>query len=300
MTSNLLLLITAALWGFAFVAQSKGSQSMDAFSFNAIRFALGAIFIRIALHKSFKKQSKLLWQPGLVLFIAASLQQIGIIFTTAGSAGFITGLYVLFVPLFGLFRKQIPGSRLVIAIALALPGMYLINSTGGLRASFGNLLVLVSALFWAIHVQLVDKYSKLHSTGQLAFGQFAICALLSALSALIWRFSTSSTEVFSAAYFSGIAKAWLPILYGGLISVGIAYTLQIKAQQKAEPAAAAIIMCLEGVFALLGSYLLLSEAVGLRSIFGALLMLFAMILASLPKKLVDRNRGSDLSAQTLS
>jgi len=300
MASNLILLLTAALWGFAFVAQSKGMESMDAFSFNAIRFALGAIMVRILLHSGYRRNRKVLWQPGLVLFIAASLQQIGIIFTTAGSAGFITGLYVLFVPLFGLLRGQRTGTRLLMAIALAVPGLYLVNSTGDLRASFGNLLVLISAVFWAIHVQLVDKYSKLQSTGALAFSQFAICSILSLVSALAWRFFRHPQNVFSTSYFTGYAHALLPILYGGLISVGIAYTLQIKAQQKAEPAAAAVILCLEGVFALIGSHLILSEALGSRNILGALMLLFAMILASVPKKIVDRKRGSDLSAQTSS
>lgn len=271
---------------------------MDAFSFNAIRFALGALFVRIALHKGFSKERKLIWQPGLVLFIASSLQQIGLIFTTAGAAGFITGLYVLFVPFFGLFRGQKPGSRLLAALALALPGLYLINSIGDLRASLGNLLVLISAVFWAIHVQLVDKYGKQHTIGEFAFSQFALCALLSALSAIIWRLGRHSSTAFAPSYLYGIAEGWLPILYGGLISVGIAYTLQIKAQQKIEPSTAAVILCLEGVFALIGSHLLLGERLEFRNVFGALMMLMAMILVSLPKKTIDRNRGSDLSAQT--
>lgn len=298
MASNLLLLLTAALWGFAFVAQSKGMESMDAFSFNAIRFALGAILVRLLLQSGYKRDRKIAWLPGIVLFIAAALQQIGIIFTTAGSAGFITGLYVLFVPLFGILRGKKTGSRLLMAIALAVPGLYLVNSTGDLQASLGNLLVLISAVFWAVHVHLVDKYSKVQSTGALAFSQFAICAILSSISAIIWRLWKHPQNVFSTSYFAGFGSALLPILYGGLISVGIAYTLQIKAQQKAEPAAAAVIMCLEGVFALVGSHLLLNEALGYRNVLGALLMLFAMILAALPKKCVDRNTGSDLSAQT--
>jgi drug/metabolite transporter (DMT)-like permease len=293
MTSNLILLLTAALWGFAFVAQSQGSRSMDAFSFNAIRFALGALVVRGILYKSFAKPRRLIWQPGLVLFIAASLQQIGIIFTSAGSAGFITGLYVLFVPLLGLLRGQKPGFRLVLALGLALPGLYMINSTGNIRASLGNLLVLISAVFWAIHVQLVDKYAKTNSTGELAFGQFSICAILSGLGAVIWRLSMHPGTAFPIQYWQGIGIATLPILYGGLISVGIAYTLQIKAQKKAEPAAAAVILCLEGVFALFGSHLLLGEALSVQNVSGAILMLSAMILISLPKKFVDRKCRSN-------
>lgn len=286
MASNLILLLTAALWGFAFVAQSKGSESLDAFSFNAIRFALGALVVRLVLFRSFNKNRKFVWQPGLVLFIAASLQQIGIIYTSAGSAGFITGLYVLFVPLFGLYLGQKPDRYLWFAMALALAGMYLINSIGGISASFGNLLVLFSAVFWAIHVQLVNTYSKLQSTGELAFGQFSVCSVLSGISAIIWRLYHHQGGILDPVYYQGFSTALLPILYGGLISVGIAYTLQIKAQQKADPAAAAVILCLEGVFALIGSYLILGEAIHLRNLGGAFLMLLAMILVSIPKKML--------------
>lgn len=286
MASNLILLLTAALWGFAFVAQSKGSETLDAFSFNAIRFALGALVVRLVLFRSFHKSRKFVWQPGLVLFIAASLQQIGIIYTSAGSAGFITGLYVLFVPLFGLYLGQKPDRYLWFAMALALAGMYLINSIGGISASFGNLLVLFSAVFWAIHVQLVNTYSKLQSTGELAFGQFSVCAVLSGISAIIWRLNHHQGGILDPVYYQGFSTALLPILYGGLISVGIAYTLQIKAQQKADPAAAAVILCLEGVFALIGSYLILGEAIHVRNLGGAFLMLLAMILVSIPKKML--------------
>lgn len=298
MIANLILLLTAALWGFAFVAQSKGSQSLDAFSYNAIRFALGALFVRGALYKGFRKPSPFMWQPGLVLFIAASLQQVGIYYTTAGAAGFITGLYVIFVPIIGLMRKQSISKTVLLAILLATPGLYLVNSVGDLRASLGNLMVLVSAVFWALHVQLVDKYGKSRSTGSLAFGQFALCAILSAGFAMIWRLFKYPDAAFSGAYFAGFQQAFWPILYGGLISVGIAYTLQIKAQKQAEPAAAALILCLEGVFALLGSHLILKESLSHQNIIGAILMFLAMVLCSLPKKTIDRNSGPNLSAQT--
>jgi drug/metabolite transporter (DMT)-like permease len=180
MASNLLLLLTAALWGFAFVAQRKGMESLDAFTFNALRFALGAIFVRLALHKSFRNRASVLLLPGLVLFVAASLQQIGIIYTNAGSAGFVTGLYVVFVPLIGIFRGQKVNRRVSIAIVLAVAGLYLINSFQSLDVSLGNFLVLLSAVFFAWHVQIIDKFSKLHPAGVLAF-IFCVCALLSTL-----------------------------------------------------------------------------------------------------------------------
>jgi len=298
MASILLLLITAALWGFAFVAQREGTKSLDAFTFNAIRFALGALFVRIALYKSFRRGASVILLPGIVLFIAASLQQIGIIFTSAGSAGFITGLYVVFVPIIGLFRGQKVKRAVLWAILLAVLGLYLINSFESLSISMGNFLVLISAVFFAWHVQIVDRLSKIHPTGVLAFDQFAVCALLSTFMAIIWRAWNYPGAMLSPEFLHGIRSALLPILYGGVISVGIAYTLQIKAQQKATPASAAVVMCLEGVFAMLGGYLLLNESLTARSIIGAALLLLAMLLVSIQEKIIDRNKPLNFSAQT--
>jgi len=297
MFSNFLLLVTAALWGFAFVAQRLGSESLDAFSFNALRFALGAIFVRFALYRSFRKASALILLPGVVLFIAASLQQIGVFYTSAGSAGFITGLYVVFVPIIGLWRGQRVTRKVIAAILLAVIGLYLINSFQSLEISLGNLLVLISAMFFAWHVQIVDKLSKIHSTGLLAFNQFAVCALLSTVSAVIWRLFMHPQDLISGMYLAGIRSAFWPILYGGLISVGIAYTLQIKAQQKADPAPAAVIMCLEGVFALLGGWLLLSESISLRMLIGAGFLLLAMLLLSVPARNSLTKNGRSISVR---
>ena len=146
MSSKLLLLLTAALWGFAFVAQRQGMEHLDPFTFNAIRFALGALFVRFVMFKSFKKKAPVLWLPGLVLFAAASLQQIGLIYTSAGSAGFITGLYVLFVPVLGFFLGQRSGLKVIVSVALAVFGLYLINSLASTQVSLGNLLVLISEI----------------------------------------------------------------------------------------------------------------------------------------------------------
>jgi len=298
MASKLMLFITAALWGFAFVAQRHAVENLDAFTFNALRFTLGAIFVRFTLYKGFRKNADIILLPGIILFVAASFQQIGIIYTSAGSAGFITGLYVIFVPLIGIFRGQKPDARVAFAILIACAGLYFINSFESLEMSMGNLLVLISAIFFAWHVQIVDRYSKRYSTGVLAFNQFGVCALLSFIVALQGRIWLHPFQTLSGSYFGGISAAMIPILYGGLISVGIAYTLQIKAQQKAEPAPAAVILCLEGVFAMLGGYLMLSESITIRSIIGAALILIAMLLVILPKKVIDRKSPVELSAQT--
>ena len=296
MSSKLLLLLTAALWGFAFVAQRQGMEHLDPFTFNAIRFILGALFVRFALFKSFRKKAPMLWLPGLVLFAAASLQQIGIIYTSAGSAGFITGLYVLFVPILGFFLGQKSGLRLIISVVLAVFGLYLLSSYASAEASFGNLLVLISAVFWAMQVQIVHRYSRRVPTAVLAFDQFAVCALLSTVFALGVRIFMHPKAIFSASYFTDIGKTLWPLLYGGIMSAGIAYTLQIKAQKKVEPGPAAVIMSLEGVFAMLGGYLLLKESLTLRSILGASILLAAMLLVSIPKKYVDKKSPVDLTA----
>lgn len=296
MSSKLLLLLTAALWGFAFVAQRQGMEHLDPFTFNAIRFGLGALFIRIVLFKSFKKQAPVLRLPGLVLFVAASLQQIGLIYTSAGAAGFITGLYVLFVPILGFFLGQRSGFKLIISVVLAVFGLYLLSSFVSAEVSFGNLLVLIAAVFWAVQVQMVHKYSRQVSTAVLAFDQFAVCAVLSIVFAIGLRIFMHPQAILSAAYFSNIGLAIWPLLYGGIISAGVAFTLQIKAQKKVEPGPAAVIMSLEGVFAMVGGYLLLQETLSLRSILGASMMLIAMILVNIPKKNVDRKSLVNLAA----
>lgn len=288
--------MTAALWGFAFVAQRQGMEHLDPFTFNAIRFALGALFVRFVMFKSFKKKAPVLWLPGLVLFAAASLQQIGLIYTSAGSAGFITGLYVLFVPVLGFFLGQRSGLKVIVSVALAVFGLYLINSLASTQVSLGNLLVLISAVFWALHVQVVHKYSKLVPTAVLAFDQFAVCAVLSTIFAFGFRLFIKPQPLFTAAYFSDIGLTLWPLLYGGLFSAGIAYSLQIKAQKKVEPGPAAVIMSLEGVFAMLGGYLVLKESLSSRSILGASMLLIATLLVSIPKKNVDRNRHVNLTA----
>lgn len=277
------------LWGFAFVAQRKGMESLHPFSFNALRFALGAIFVRIVLAKSFKGKWKLLWQPGLILFVAASLQQAGLVYTSSGAAGFITGLYVLFVPLIGLFRGQKLEKELTVALLFSIGGLYLLNSGQSIEASLGNFLVLISALFFALHVQVIDKYCKEYSAGLIAFSQFGIAALLSFASAVVLKL-LGVTSKGEADVLSGIKIALWPILYGGIVSAGIAYTLQIKAQQKAKPAPSAIIMSLEGVFALIGGAVALGEPLGIRNVSGSILILLSTLIVSFRKIFIDRIR----------
>jgi drug/metabolite transporter (DMT)-like permease len=281
--ANLLLIITAAIWGFAFVAQRLGMESLDPFTYNAIRFALGALFVWLVAARKEAKGARFPWLIGVVLFIAASLQQVGIMYTSAGSAGFITGLYVVMVPILGVFRRQKLKLWIVLAVLIATLGMYYINNPDSAEVSFGNLLVLIGAMFFALHVQLVDYYTLKYKTSTLAYSQFALCSLLSLVFAFIWLGFVDSKNLNIMKMGYSIGKAILPILYGGLLSVGVAYTLQIKAQKRAEPGKAAVILCSEGLFALIGGYLVLGEHIGIRTVIGALLLLIAMLVSIFPQ-----------------
>jgi drug/metabolite transporter (DMT)-like permease len=208
---------------------------------------------------------------GIVLFCGASLQQIGMVFTTAGKGGFITGLYVILVPIIGLFLGQRLGWSVWTGSVLATFGMYLLSVTDKMTVEPGDLWVLGSAFFWASHVLILGWLSPKMDTIRLACAQFFVCAVLSLTMAAI----TESVSI------SGIWDGMVPILYGGLMSVGIAYTLQVVAQKDAPPAHASIILSLETVFAAISGWLLLDEGLSLRAMVGCVLMLAGMLLVQL-------------------
>jgi len=280
--ADILLLITSAIWGFAFVAQRVGMEYVGPFIFNAIRFALGSlallplIYFRNKRIKSikpplpFKRYLKSGLIAGSILFFGASFQQVGMVYTTAGKAGFITGLYVILVPIIGLFWSQKISIFSWIGALAAVAGLYLLTIHGTFSISLGDGLVLVSAFFWASHVQVIGKYSREYDVIKLASLQFFICSLYSFIVALL----TETNSLYA------IFQAGIPILYGGLVSVGIAYTLQVVAQQHAPPTHAAIIMALEAAFAVLGGWWLLNEFLSTRGLIGCCLMLAGMILSS--------------------
>lgn len=280
--ARILLILTAAIWGFAFVAQRMGNEALDPMSFNALRFMLGALVMG-ALIMLRRSERIVLRRPGIVmgivLFTASALQQIGLIWTSAGAAGFITGLYILFVPLLGLLRAQKVSKALLIAIILSIGGMALMNDFANFAVSMGNLLVLVGSMFWALHVQLTDKFRQSTGTLELAFGQYLIAALLSGIAAVLWLISRGDWTLQMANLRAGIVTAAIPILYGGLFSVGIAFSLQAFAQKRVKPTLAAIILCSEGLFALFGGWWLLGESITLQIALGAILMSAAMLLA---------------------
>ncbi len=278
-----LLLTTAAVWGLAFVAQRVGMAYVGPLTFNAIRFTLGALVLLgigrwrggSASPEERRALARSGWLLGSVLFLGSSLQQAGLVYTTAGKAGFITGLYVVLVPLAGtLLLHERHGLPLWLGALLAVSGLYLLSVRGVWHMEKGDLLVLLSTFFWTAHVILVGRLTARHESLALAARQFLVVAGLSAAAALLWEPIT----------WQGMRCAAPAILYGGLISVGIGYTLQVVAQKHALAAHAAIIMSLESVFALLGGALFLHEPLTPRGLGGAALMFGGMLLAQWPGK----------------
>lgn len=281
--SDFLLTITAAIWGFAFIAQRAGMEYVGPFTFNAIRFALGALvlfpFLFRRTHKTNESTGNTAPRSifvgaglaGIILFLGSTFQQVGIVYTTAGKAGFITELYVILVPILGIFLGNRTNLQIWAGAFLAIVGLYFLSIHEDFSMTNGDLLVLVSAFFWASHILLIDRLTSRLDTFQLAFFQFFVCALLSLIGAVI------AEEIVLA----NILKAAVPILYAGLMSVGIAYTLQVVAQKEAHPSHAAIIMSLESVFAALGGWWILNEVLNTREILGCFLMLTGMILSQI-------------------
>jgi len=279
--SNGLLLLTAAIWGFAFVAQRVGMNYVGPFTFNGVRFALGSLtllpFLIVAERRqprsNLSRKTMILGCgiTGGVLFMGASLQQVGLIYTTAGKAGFITGLYVVMVPIFGLVLRQHTDVGTWIGAVLAAMGLYFLSVTEQFTIQYGDLLVLIGAFFWTVHVLIIGWLSPRMNPVKIAFIQFVICSVLSLIVALF-------TEVI---VMTKIYQAAIPIIYGGAFSVGIAYTLQVVAQKNANPAHAAIILSMETVFAALGGWIILNEILSPREISGCVLMLAGMLLSQL-------------------
>jgi len=280
--ADLLLLITAAIWGFAFVAQRMGMAHMGPFTFNALRFSMGALALLPLLgwqrrrEGSLPKEAfhKLIWPgllTGLSLFAGASLQQIGLVGTSAGKAGFITGLYVILVPLLGLAWGKRTHPAHWIGAVLAVPGLYLLSVQADFTISSYDLVVLGGAFLWAMHVHLITRYAAQVGVLRLAVMQAAVCGILSGLAALL----------FENISFAGIVDGIWPILYGAFLSVGVAYTLQVVAQRTADPTHAVIILSLESVFAGLGGWIVLQEVLSIRDLIGSGLMLGGIFVSQL-------------------
>lgn len=288
--ANILLFLTAVIWGGGFVAQRLGIQQLGPYIFNGSRFLIGALtLVPVMLIRDGKqKEEGAGWGKaislgigaGFLLFFGATFQQLGLIYTTAGKAGFITGLYVIIVPVMGMLWGDKTSVNTWLGAVLAVGGLYFLSVTPGLQFAPGDGFVLLGSVFWAGHVQFLAKYSPAVDVIKLSFVQALFTSLISFGIGFV-------VETFEAA---SLMAAFWPILYGGVISIGIAYTMQVKAQQSARPTPAAIILSLESVFAALWGWLFLKEILSPRALLGSGLMLAGMILSQIQIRSKIRTR----------
>jgi drug/metabolite transporter (DMT)-like permease len=284
--SDGLLLLTAFIWGFAFVAQRIGMQYVGPFGFNGVRFGLGClVLLPLLLRNGIRSADTSSYHvglfslpslgvgllAGLILFSGASFQQVAMVYTTAGNAGFITGLYVVLVPIIGTALGHRTHAGTWIGAVLAAVGLYFLSVIDQFTISSGDLLVLIGAFFWACHVHIIGWLSPRQEPLKIAFLQYAACSVLSLIVSAAIEQNTMNRYL----------SATIPILYGGIVSVGVAYTLQVVAQKKAKPAHAAIILSLEAVFAVIGGRIILDEILTHRAIAGCVLMFCGMLISQL-------------------
>ncbi len=295
---NLLLFLTAIIWGSSFVAQKAGMEYIGPFTFNGIRLIIAGIsllpviyFFSIKKNKKsnikFTKKDKSIHiiggiSCGIALFIAASLQQIGVVYTTAGKAGFITALYVVMVPIFGvIFLKKKVTPLMWISVVIATIGLYLLSFKIGdtdFKINKGDILVILCAVFYTVHILVIDYFSPKTDGIILSCIQFFVAGFIS----LIIMFITEHPEL------SAILICTIPILYSGVLSAGIGYTLQIVAQKDTDPTVASLILCLESVFAVIAGMIILKETLTNRELIGCLIMFVAIILSQIPVKTKEK------------
>lgn len=289
---SLLLLLTATIWGVAFVSQSVGMDYVGPFTFNAVRSLIGAAVLVpcIALlkkmqrgeegqkdiHKKEDKKTLLLGGIccGVILAVASSLQQFGLLYTTVGKAGFITAMYIVLVPILGIFAGKKVGLRIGISVVTAVAGLYLLCMTESLRLEAGDILVLLCAVVFSFHIIVIDHFSPLVDGVKMSCIQFLTCGILCSVCMFL----------FEEPKLSMILAAWKPVLYAGVMSCGVAYTLQIVGQKGMNPTVASLIMSLESVISVLAGFVLLHEVLSRRELFGCVLMFAAIILAQLPDR----------------
>ncbi len=278
--SDLVLLLAASIWGLAFVAQRVGMEHVGPFTFNGLRFVLGGLsllpFVWMSRKRTYEGSDQDLIKSGMVsgvvLFAGISFQQAGIVYTTAGKAGFITGLYVVMVPIIGLFLRQTrTGAGTWVGAVLASIGMYLLSVNRNMDINFGDMLVFFSAICFACHMIVIERFCNRFSTAALSLVQCGVCSLL----------SLGVAAVFETFVWTDILAVAFPLIYGGVFSVGVAYTLQIYGQKNSPASHAAIILCLESVMAAIGGWIILNEILSGRAIFGCVLMLTGMLVSQL-------------------
>lgn len=292
-----ILFLTALIWGVAFVAQSAGMEYLGPFTYNGVRSVLGGLVLLpcIALLGRIQGQSgaetgsvqgqkdgaagrkQLLTGGlccGLVLFVASNFQQFGIQYTTVGKAGFITAMYIVIVPLLGLLVHRKVGLQVWIGVLFGIAGLYLLCMKDSFRLEKGDALVLVCAFIFSLHILVIDHFSQKVDGVKMSCIQFWVCGILSLLCSF----------VFETPNLQNILAAWMPVCYGGILSCGVAYTLQIIGQKGMNPTVASLILSLESVVAVVAGFLILGQSMSRRELFGCLMMVLAIVSAQLPER----------------
>lgn len=278
---SLLLVLTALIWGAAFVAQSSGMEYVGPFTFNGIRCFIGtAVLFPFACFMDKKEGVLTRWKDrelvlaglicGVLLFLATSTQQIGIITTTAGKSGFITALYIVLVPIFSILLKKKPGKLIWISVILALVGLYFLCINDEFTIQPGDMWLFSCAILFALQIMAVDKFAPNLDVIKLSCYQFLVSGVLSVIPMIL-----------EEPVMSDIIDCWLPILYAGVMSSGVAYTLQMEGQKRVKPTVASLLMSLESVFSALFGFIILGERLSGREIIGCAIMFAAVILAQI-------------------
>ena len=284
---SIFLLLGTVIWGFSFIAQSVGMAQMGPFAFQSIRCLLAVLFllpITLAFDRgdwrtSMQKwKNPQLWRVGLIcgcaLFAAATLQQLGLLYTDAGKAGFLTAMYIVLVPIIGLFRRKKPNRAALFSVALAVVGLYLLSCMGAAGINRGDLLLLGCALAFSVQINCIDALAGSLDGIRLNCIQCLVVAVLSAPFAL----------ALETVRLENILACWLPLAYSGILTMGVAYTLQILGQKRLEPTTASLIMSLESVFAALGGWLILHETMTPWETLGSCLVFTAVVVSQLPDR----------------
>lgn len=297
---SLLLLLTALIWGTAFVAQSSGGNACGPYTFNCIRSIIGAVILLPVIfllekkgfsdRKPKTKQDKknLLYGGvlcGIALCLASNLQQLGLYFgASAGKAGFLTACYILIVPILGIFLKKKCGINIWIGVIFTLAGLYLLCSDGSFSFTLPDLLLLLCALIFSFHILIIDHFSPLVDGVRMSCIQFFVCGLLSIIPMFIFDMNHSFSSIASWIPSLMTWNAWIPILYAGFLSCGVGYTLQIIGQEGLNPAIASLLMSLESVFSVIAGWIILGETMGPRELIGCGMIFVAIVLAQIPFK----------------
>lgn len=288
---SLLLLLTATIWGVAFVAQSVGMDYVGPFTFSAVRALIGAVVLIpcIVLLKKVNREENRAEEKaadrkvlvtggiacGVLLCVACNLQQFGIMYTSVGKAGFITAMYIVLVPVLGIFLKKKVGAKIWCGVLIAVVGLYLLCMAGsGFSIQKGDFLLMLCAVVFSLHILVIDYFSPKTDGVKLSCIQFLTCGILSGICMFL----------FEKPQLSNILAAWMPILYAGVLSCGVAYTLQIIGQKGMNPTVASLILSMESVISVIAGWLILGQKLSSRELLGCVLMFAAIILVQLPSK----------------